>query len=260
MLLVAAAFVVGTIVPQVVHADEMTMEVTRTSTTDAAVPVDQTVTTTKRTVVTESTTPGTIVVSGAPSSVILTGSSFPLAVSQAPVILQTVDMRRGQLDKLIIDSRTAGTLSEAQAAALRRELDRIGTEVVYLKAQPSPSLIRSIVVAQDLDALTLNLRGYGTTVTLVPIIAGSHFTVFNGNIVELDDLAVRRIELENKILARQAAGRIDFDQANHMRSELNAIAAMEDAYKSSGDLTFKNSGQIYKDMDKVANELDRSTH
>jgi hypothetical protein len=257
-LLIAAA-VSGLLTPAVVKADEMTMQVTRTTSSDA-IPV-QSVTTERRTVTTSNVPAGTVIVTNQPAStVVVTGSSIPLTISEAPVILQTVDIRRGVLDKRVVDARTAGTLSEAQAAAMRRELDRIGAEVVFLKGQPNPSLLRSIVVAQDLDVLTTTLRGTVTGITIIPIIEGSHFTVFNGRIVELDDLAVRRIGLENKILSAQAAGKINYDQANHMRSELNAIGAIEDAYKSNGNLTFKNSHEIYKDMDKVANELDNSMH
>jgi len=275
LVTVAAA---GLLSPLAVRADEMTMQVTRTTSVDSPDNV-QTVTTTTSSGVpmqTVVTTPGaiiadptqsitterrTVITGTAPAgTVIVTGSPIPLSLGQASDILQTVDLRRAALDKAIVDARTSGRISEAQAASMRRELDRIGNEIVFLKQQPSPSLLRTIAVAQDLDAITVTMRGSVSTITFVPIIEGSHFTVFNGRIIQLDDIAVRRIELENKILAAQAAGRINFDEANHMRSELNAIAALEDAYKSGGDMTFKNGRELYRDMDKVANELDRATH
>lgn len=268
-LLIAAAIAGLVALPgQRANADEVIMQVTRT-TSDAVpvVPVTTTKTTTTettRTVVSDPAqttttivTPGTTVV--APGTVVVSSSTaVPLSIDESAAILQTVTTRRAALDKAIVDARTAGTLSEAQAASLRRELDRIGAEVTVLQTQPN--LLRSIVVAQDLDALTVSLRQNVSTVALVPIIEGSHFTVFNGRILQLDDLAVRRIGLENKILAAQAAGRISWDQANHMRSQLNAIAATESAYKANGALDFKAVKQIYRDFDQVANELDRATH
>lgn len=220
--------------PLTATADEVVTEVRTTTTSDGAPQVTTTTTT-------------------------VTGSTVPLSISEAPTILQTVDLRRAELDKLIIDNRTNGTISEGQAASLRRESDRIGAEVSLLKQQVNPSLIRTIAVAQDLDALTTMVKGSGITVVLIPIIEGSHFTASNGRIVQLDDLAVRRIELEKRILAAHAGGRITFDQANHLRSELNAIAALEAAYSTSGILSPKSSREIYRDMDKVANELDRMT-
>jgi hypothetical protein len=276
-LLLAAT--IGLLAPNAAQGDEVTMQLTRTidgpdsvqtvtttTTSSAGVPVQTVVTGTPYQAVVEGTPVQTItterqtvVTSGEPAgAVVVTGSPIPLAISEAQDILRTVDLRRAALDKAIVDARVAGTISEGQAAAMRRELDRIGSEVAVLKQQPSPSLLRSIVVAQDLDALTVNLKTSVNAIALVPIIEGSHFTIFNGRIIQLDDLAVRRIELENKILAAQAAGRINFDEANHMRSELNAIAALEDAYKSDGTLSFKNGRHIYRDMDNVANELDRA--
>jgi len=256
-LLIALA-VAGILAPSA-KADEVTMQITRTSSeAPVIVPVGNSVTTTETRTVVEGT-PSTVLVPGT-STVIVNGATVPLSISENTYILQTVDQRRAALDKAIVDARSSGTITDAQAAAMRREMDRIGSEVVYLKGQPSPSLLRAVVVAQDLDALTTNLRRTVTTVAFVPIIEGSHFTIFNGRIIQLDDLAVRRIGLENKILAAQAEGKITYDQANHMRSELNAIAAIEDAYKANNALNFKASKEIYKDMDKVANELDNAKH
>jgi len=253
-VLIAAALVTLIAPALAARADESSIQITRTTSTDApaATTESTTTTTTQQTTLTPATG-GTIVVSGSP---------VPLTIVQEQPILQTVEMRRVVLNKNIADAVTAGTLTEKQARELRRELERINGEVVVLKAQPTPSVIRTVVLAQDLDALALNLRGNVSTITYVPIIEGSHFTVFNGQIIQLDDLAVRRIELENKILNAQAAGKISWEQSNRMRGQLNAIAAMEDAYRvnNNGQINFKDSHAIYRDMDKVANELDKAEH
>ena len=244
------------------RADESVVQVIRTSpiveetrVVDTANPVTTTTTTTtvKKEIVADPGVPGTVV-----ERTVVTGSGVvPLTITDARAILQTVDQRRSELDKRIVDARSASTLSEAQARELRQELDRIGAEVTYLKGQSNPSLVRAIVLGQDLDVLSSRFRTVlPSTTVFVPIIEGSHFTIFNGRTIQLDDLAVRRIELENKILSRQASGKITWEQANHLRSNLNAVAAKEDAFRADGDLTFKESKIIYQDMDKVANELD----
>jgi hypothetical protein len=163
------------------------------------------------------------------------------------------------LDKKIVEARSAGTLSEEKASELRRELDRVGAQVSDLKAQESPSLARSLSLAQDLDALASQVSTVYRSYTFVPIIEGSHFTIFNGHVVQLDDLAVRRIGLENKILDRLAARRISYQQSIELRSDLNAIATQEDSCRSariSGNLSDKEARAIYDAFDRVAVKLD----
>ncbi len=257
--LIIAASVVGVLSPlaQSVKADEI-MEVRRTTTTTTttsdALPDRSTV------IERSSVIEGVPVIPLVPGNrVIVTEQVMPLAMSDARWVLETVDMRRAQLDKQIVDARTAGTLTEAQASDYRRELDRIGAELTFLKSG-NTSLSRAIVVGQDLDALTVRMKSVITTIAFVPIIEGSHFTIYNGRIIQLDEPAVRRIGLENKILENQAQGRLNYDQANSLRSELNAIAATEDAYRVKGPLTDSEARIIYKSMDRVAVQLDTYAH
>jgi hypothetical protein len=177
--------------------------------------------------------------------------------------LQTVDARRTEIDRAIVNARSAGTISEAQAANLRRDMDRIGAEIVELKSQSNPSISRCISLAQDLDVLGTQVRTVYTSFTFVPIIEGSHFTMINGHIIQLDDLAVRRIGLENKILDRLAAGRITYSQSIDLRSDLSAIAAREDAYRNArfkGDLSDREARELYTSFDRVATKLDDYSH
>lgn len=242
-----------------VSADEI-MQVTRTTTettSTSTVPL-----TTQKTVIERDA-----VVEGAPVApgivvpvnrvVAVNTQVVPITVSDSQVVLQTVDARRAILDKAIVDSRTAGTLTEAQAADFRRELDRIGAEIVYLKGLGNPSLSRSIVVGQDLDILAVRMKPIITTLTYVPIIEGTHFTIINGRVIQLDEPAVRRVNLEIKILDKYAQGRITNDECNVLRSELNNIASQEDAYRVKGAMTDHEARLIYVAMDKVATQLER---
>lgn len=241
-----------------VSADEI-MQVTRTTTTttESSTPSSRQTTVIERNAVIEGTpvAPGMVVPVNRVVSV--ETQVVPLAVSDAQLILQTVDDHRSILDKAIVDSRSAGTLSEQQAASYRRELDRIGAEISYLKGLPNPSVSRSIVVGQDLDILASRMRSVITTITYVPIIEGTHFTIINGRRIQLDEPAVRRVNLEIKILDWQAAGKITEQQCNILRADLNEIAGREDAYRMKGALTDKEARDIYLSMDKVASQLER---
>lgn len=236
------------------NADEY-VETRRTTTVESqSQPADSTSSTTTTTTTTKRT-------DSTNSGAILT--VVPLSLSDSQTVLQTIDLRRSEIDKKIVEARSAGTLSESKSADLRRELDRAGAEIAELKSQSNPSLARSLSLAQDLDVLAHQVRTVYTTYTFVPIIEGSHFTIFNGHILELDDLAVRRIGLENKILDRLASGKISYQQSMELRSDLNAIAAREDICRSNrvnGRLSDKEAREIYKAFDKVAVKLDSYSH
>ena len=242
-----------------VCADEI-MQVTRTTTettSTSTVPVTEQKTVIEREAVVEGApiAPGMVV----PVNKVVTVNTkvVPITVSDAQVVLQTVDDRRATLDKAIVDARSAGSLSETQAADFRRELDRIGAEIAYLKGQGAPSLSRSIVVGQDLDILAVRMKPVITTLTYVPIIEGTHFTIINGRVIQLDEPAVRRVNLEIKILDKYAQGRITSDECNSLRAELNNIATQEDAFRVKGAMTDHEARLIYVAMDKVATQLER---
>lgn len=236
------------------NADEY-VETRRTTTVESqSQPSDVTSSTTTTTTTTQRTDSTN---SGAIAAVV------HLSHSDSQTVLQTIDLRRSEIDKKIVEARSAGTLSEAKSADLRRELDRAGAEIAELKSQSNPSLARSLSLAQDLDVLAHQVRTVYSTYTFVPIIEGSHFTIFNGHVVELDDLAVRRIGLENKILDRLASGRISYGQSMELRSDLNAIAAKEDICRSTkvnGRLSDREAREIYSAFDKVAVKLDSYSH
>jgi hypothetical protein len=262
--LIIAVTIAGSLSPVMrsANADEI-VETRRTTTIESPAPyVDSTTTTTNTT-----TERSVVVTPGDSQTVIPTTDAVttetvvpvPLSFGDAHTILQTIDLRRSEIDKKIVEARSSGSLSEAQSADLRKELDRIGAQISELKAQDNPSIARSLSLAQDLDALTGQVRTVYSSVQFVPIIEGSHFTIFNGHIVQLDDIAVRRIGLENKILERQNAGRISYQQSNDLRSELSSLAAREDVYRSaglSGKLSDREARELYAAFDRVANKLD----
>lgn len=222
---------------------------TVTPVTTISAPLETTSTITRRTVVTSGTPVSTTTTV---SSVI---SSAPLSFSDAQNILQTVDLRRAELDRRLIESRSSGLISEVRASILRQELDRIGAEVALLKGQPAPSILRALALAKTLDVVSADM-GTLSVVVPSPIIEGLTFTIYNGGFIKLDDLAERRIGLESKIATKEVQGKITFSQAARLRSQLNDIALAESAYRASGKLSFDDSRKIYVAYDHVGSELD----
>lgn len=200
-------------------------------------PVETTSTVTRRTVITSG------------------NLAIPLAFSESQNILQTVDLRRAELDRRLIESRSSGLISEVRAAILRQELDRVGSEVSLLRGQSAPSILRALALAKTLDVVSADM-GTLSVVVPSPIIEGVRFTIYNGSIIQLDDLAERRIGLESKIATKEVQGKITFAQASRLRSQLNDIALAESAYRASGKLSFDDSRRIYVAYDHVGSELD----
>lgn len=222
---------------------------TVTPVTTISAPLETTSTITRRTVVTSGTPVSTTTTV---SSVI---SSAPLSFSDAQNILQTVELRRAELDRRLIESRSSGLITEVRASILRQELDRVGAEVAILKGQPAPSILRALALAKTLDVVSADMSTLSVVVPS-PIIEGLTFTIYNGGFIKLDDLAERRIGLESKIATKEVQGKITFSQAARLRSQLNDIALAESAYRASGKLSFDDSRKIYVAYDHVGSELD----
>ncbi|MBX9568322.1 MAG: hypothetical protein K2X77_05470 [Candidatus Obscuribacterales bacterium] len=255
--LVIATVIAGSIgsSAQFVAADEL-VEFRRTTTIDG--PTAQTTTVETRSVTVEPTVPvvPAVVVPGTPA-VVTTTTAIPIAPADASLVLQTIEARRGDIEKRIAVLRPAGTLTDAQIALYAADLDRINKEILVLRGTSTPSLSRALSLAKDLDLLAIRLGTFQPAqLAYVPIIEGSHFTIFNGRIVLLDDLAVRRVGLESKITDRLYAGAISAGQAAELRTDLVNIAAAEDAWRTNGQLTPKEAKEIYTAFDKVANKLD----
>lgn len=254
--LIIATVIAGSLGPsaQFASADEI-VEYKRTTTIEG--PAAQTTTVETHSVTVDPTVPVVpgVVVSGAPA-VVTTTKAIPIAPADTTVVLQTIDARRGAIAKQITVLHPSASLTDAQIAIYTADLDRINKEYVVL--QTTPSLSRAVALAKDLDLLAIRL---GTVqpveIAYVPIIEGSHFTIFNGRIILLDDPAVRRIGLESKITDRLYAGNISTSQANELRADLSNIASAEDAWRNAeGKLSPKEAKEVYTAFDKVANKLD----
>ncbi len=202
---------------------------------------------------TTTTSPGTVISTPTTSTTVTTNSPVVYVQTIAPALyVTTLDTRRSDLYKLIIEARKKGALSQTQADLMLSELDRVQRET-----NSSLSYGRAVLLARDLDMV-------GAQVALVvpavpqPIIAGSHLTISNGQLLTMDDVAVRRSDLEGRIAKDYLAGRLSRNRADELRARMNSIDLMEANFRQhGGDLTLKESRVLYSNYDKVASDLDK---
>lgn len=194
--------------------------------------------------------PGTVVTATpAPGGVIYLRSASP------SLLVTTIEGRRKDLDQQIENSYREGKISADQADAMKIELRRIAAET----GSNTISYSGAVMLAQDLDLIGNQYRTVVTAAPVyVPIIAGSHFTISNGQVLQLDDLSVRRADLEGRITKDLLQGRMTPSRANLLRSELNHIGNEAAFYRADGNLNDKEARHLYTDFDRVASQIERS--
>jgi hypothetical protein len=154
---------------------------------------------------------------------------------------------------MVHESIEKKVITPVQGQLILGELVRIEREAI-----PGITYGRAVILARDLDVITTQIGTYVTTIPQ-PIIAGSHMTISNGQIVELDDVSIRRSDLEARIVKDYLQGRLTSNQTDSLRSQMNAVETMEGAFRNQhpGDLTLKESRILYTNFDKVASKLDK---
>ena len=184
-----------------------------------------------------------------------TGGTVYFRTAKPEVLVMTITARRKDLDRMIDAAHAKGNISAKKAEAMKNELKRIARET----GTNTITYERAVAYARDLDYIGTSLGGVVVEGVPVyqPIIAGSHFTVVNGQIYVLDDLSVRRVDLEARIIKDYLEGRLSDERASKLRNELDAIGATQAIYSASGELDPVSSRKFYKEMDSVASELEK---
>jgi hypothetical protein len=234
----------------VLDAPAGTTTYTRTTTTTTPVYADKIIETTT------TTTPGTMVTTSAGTAVVTTTASGGVVSVQTvdpTLLITTIEVRRKDLDRMVRESIEKKVITRQQGDLILGDLVRIQRLAV-----PGITYGRAVLLARDLDVITTQVA---TVIPAVPqpLIAGSHLTISNGSIVELDDVSVRRSDLEARIAKDYLQGRLTNNQANDLRERMNSIETMEATFRSQhpGDLTLKESRILYSNFDKVASTLDK---
>lgn len=190
----------------------------------------------------------------AQDSVVVTKS---IITTQPDVLITTINTRRTELDKLYADALAQNLLAEADKALLRAELDRIAAEEAAAKSLTGVAASSKVVIlARDIDTVGERFNIVMKKPVFVPIVEGSHFTIVEGQVVELDDVAKRRWDLEGKISKYYMENKISSSEANKLRGRLDLIATQEAGMRSDGNLDLKEGRILYNEFDKVGSELD----
>jgi len=175
------------------------------------------------------------------------------------MLFSTITTRREELNKLYADALAQNALAEAEKNLLRAELDRIAGEEALAKSLTGVAASSKVVIlARDIDTLGDRFNIVLKKPVFVPIVEGSHFTIVEGKVVELDDVAKRRWDLEGKINKFYLENRISASTAKNLRSRMDLIATQEAGMRADGNLDLKEGRILYGEFDKIGSDLDRA--
>lgn len=187
------------------------------------------------------------------------GNVIGISEAGPDIYIKTIDTRRAELEAQIAAGQAAGKIAEQQARNLRAELERVAQLQAAEKAGQY-TYVTALPLAMSLDYVGNQLVGVIPTTTYVPLIDGTRFVVYGGRIVMLDDIMVRRAELEMKISRMLANGNISAKQASTLRVELGNIAVIESKMRAKGAFSYKDSKDLYTAFDHVGSQLDSYRH
>jgi|AGTN01.3.fsa_nt_gi hypothetical protein len=236
-----AALLSSSVVPAVNADESTTTTITRYG--DSSGVVQTTTTTT-----TKNDPPPTAATPAASSDVFIRTAS-------PDVLVTTIDSRRKNLEDMIDASVVRGDITAEKAASMKRELGRIDRGV-----DEPLSHSKAVMYAQDLDHIGDQYKTIVTTPSTtqyVPIINGTNITITTGQTFKLDDLSVRRAELEKRVVQDLLQRRLSDSQAARIRSKLESLGNEQALYNASGSLNDKEAKRLYGEFDKVAKEIDR---
>lgn len=189
------------------------------------------------------------------ASIVTTPSSVVYFRAASPeVLVTTLAGRRKSLAEQIDQACDRGEITGTKAEAMKRELSRIDRE-----SNSTISYSRAVMFAQDLDLIGDQYRTIVKTTpsAYVPIINGSHFTVSNGQVLQLDDLSVRRADLEGRVIKDLLQGRMSESQASNVRAKLESLGNEQAFYSANGNLNDKEARHLYNEFDRVASDIER---
>lgn len=182
-----------------------------------------------------------------------------LTTTDPGMLFGTITTRREELNRLYADALAQNALAEAEKNLLRAELDRIAAEEALAKSLTGVAASSKVVIlARDIDTLGDRFNVVLKKPVFVPIIEGSHFTIVEGKVVELDDVAKRRWELEGKINKFYLENRISASTAKNLRSRMDLIATQEAGMRADGNLDLKEGRILYGEFDKIGSDLDKA--
>ncbi len=187
-----------------------------------------------------------------------TGRPIELTVVPAfdPFVL-SIDTRRANIEAMIADCLNRGTMDAAEAAALRKELNRIETlEITSRQSDGILSYSEALQIALDLNDLQDRLKPFQPTIATTPLL-GARMLTTNGQLVIVADVDYRQAKLLQRVDDEYTAGRLSTQQVSLLKGQLNTISALETKYKKNGQLSESNERKISTKLDVVNNKIDQ---
>ncbi len=184
----------------------------------------------------------------------------PIDVSSAPAydsLVVAIDTRRSDLERMITDALSRGTMNADQASSLRSDLNKI--ESREMAAKQSGGVLtysEALSLALALNGLGDRLVSFTPTTTITPLLAARIINA-DGQLRMVDDIEFRKVQLLQKIDDEYTAGRLSSQQVASLKDQLNAVASLETKYRKNGQLSTSKAEKISVKLDSVKTKLDQ---
>jgi hypothetical protein len=201
---------------------------------------------------------GTVIVDANSGKILATvdisGNIVDVATVPAPqTLIVSIDSRRTELDRQIVEALNKGLINAAQSAALRKDLQSITSDETANRQ--SLTYQKALVLGYGLNTVSERLVPISQRTTVIPVIAPQFVTV-DGQLVMVDNVTSRRLQLEIRIGDEYTAGRLSSDQVSRLKSDLNYIASLETKYKRDGLLSEAKNRALSIRLDEVQGSLE----
>ncbi len=175
-----------------------------------------------------------------------------VAIESAPVstrFMSNLSNLRLELDKSIATGLANGTLTAEEAVKLRNDLERVAALDAASKTAPV-TFVEALPLANQMRVI--ERRVIATT----PTVVAPKLVIVNGKIRFLDEIGVRGFELQERIKAECALGKITIAERDTLIERMNNIAAIEATYRADGSLDIYESRKLFTAFDRVGSTLD----
>lgn len=179
-------------------------------------------------------------------------------MSPNQTMLGAIEHRRVELDKIISDALSRGTLDIAAATAMRAKLDAISAQRArFLSSDNSISFAEALTLIYGLNSISDHV----ISVARVPSFAalpGTRFVSTEGNIVFMGDLDYRIFRLSKRVDSEFALGRLSSRQVADLKQRLNEVRAEQDRSLEKGSLDGKKIQDLVEKLDDIGSKLARA--
>lgn len=165
-----------------------------------------------------------------------------------------INNRRAAFDQAIASSLASGTITAADAAAMRAELDRIRAEQAAASTSGTITYAEALNLADQLDMFE---QRYTILVSAAPTpLLRTHFVVTNNVVTITDEIAFRRAAFERRIDAEYKLGHLSTSQVASLKEDLNDITSKQAKYMKDGVLSDSERKTLNTKLNRVQERLD----